>query len=329
MATPTSRSTLKEYCLRELGAPVLEINLDEDQCDDRIDEALQLYQEYHFDGTYKTILKHLATASTLTFSTAPASAFTAGETLTGGTSGATSKVIDEPTTTTLRFKKIKDSNGYANNDSSAIYQAAETVTGSSSGATGTVSTVSLGDLDNRWIPISDAIIGVQRVFPFNHALSDVNMFDVRYQMHLNDIYDLSSMSLINYDFAQRRISQLEDIFNQAPQFLYNRHMDRLYLDVDWDDDEVVEGKFILVDCYRITDPSSYSQVYNDIFLKKYTTQLFKRQWGSNLIKFEGMQLPGGITLNGRQLYDDAQQEITKLEEEMMLRYQLPDDFMVG
>jgi hypothetical protein len=106
-------------------------------------------------------------------------------------------------------------------------------------------------------------------------------------------------------------------------------MDRLYLDVDWDDDEVVEEKFILVDCYRITDPSSYSQVYNDIFLKKYTTQLFKRQWGSNLIKFEGMQLPGGITLNGRQLYDDATQEITKLEEEMMLRYQLPDDFMVG
>lgn len=329
MAQPNSRATLKNYCLRQLGHPVIEINVDEDQLDDNIDDALQFYQEYHFDATQSLMLKHKVTATTITFTGAPASAFTAGEKITGGTSNATAIVIDEPTTTTLRLKKMKDTNGHANNASGAIFQAAETVTGSSSGASGTVDSISVGDLDNHYIPIDDSIIGVKRVLPFDHAQSDVNMFDVRYQMHLNDIYDLGSTSLINYDFAQRRISQLEDIFNQAPQFSYSRHMDQLHLQIDWADDEAEVDKFILVDAYKIIDPTTYTQVYNDMFLKRYLTQLFKRQWGSNLIKFEGMQLPGGVTMNGRQLYDDAIQEIQRIEEEMQLRYQLPDDFMVG
>ena len=274
MAIPTSKSTFKSYCLRALGDGVIDINISDDQADDRIEEALQYFSQYHFDGVKRTYLKYEYTQAD-------------HDRILQDTPESISKTYGDSTVVTTNWKE-----------------------------------------GNSFIVMPESVISVINMFPFSNK-GNFNMFDVRYQMHLNALYDLSSMSLINYDFDQRRISQLEDIFNQAPQFRYNRHMDRLYLDVDWDDDEVVEGKFILVDCYRITDPSSYSQVYNDIFLKKYTTQLFKRQWGSNLIKFEGMQLPGGITLNGRQLYDDAQQEITKLEEEMMLRYQLPDDFMVG
>tara|TARA_A100001201_G_scaffold42937_1_gene43642 strand:- start:286 stop:1275 length:990 start_codon:yes stop_codon:yes gene_type:complete len=329
MAKPNSRQTLKDYCLRQLGYPVLEVNVDDDQVEDRLDDALQLYQDYHFDATEKLLLKHKVTASTLTFSSEPSAAFTVGEKITGATSNATAIVVDEPTTTTLRFKKSKDGNGVANTDSNSSFSAGETVTGSGSGTTGTVSTVVFGDTDNKFIPIDDSIIGVERVFPFDHSQSDVNMFDVRYQLHLNDIYDLSTTSLISYDMAQRRISELEYIFNQAPRFSFSRHADRLHLDVDYDDDEISPDKFILFEAYKILSPDDHTQVYNDMFLKKYLTSLIKKQWGMNLIKFEGVQLPGGTTLNGRQIYDDASQELERLDEELQLKYQLPDDFMIG
>lgn len=330
MAKPNSRQTLKDYCLRQLGAPVLEINVDDDQVEDAIDDSLQLYQDYHFDATEKILLKHLVTASTLTFSSAPSAAFTAGEKITGSSSNATALVIDEPTDTTLRFRRAKDGDGYVNSDSNSSFTNGETVTGSSSGTTGVVSTISFGDTDNHSIPIDDSIVGVQRVFPFDHAQSDVNMFDVRYQLHLNDIYDLGATnSMINYDFVQRKISLLEDKFNQAPQFQFNRHTDRLHLNIDWEDEEAKHDKFILLEVYKIVDPEVYSQIYNDMFLKQYCTLLIKKQWGSNLIKFDGMQLPGGVTLNGRQLYDDAVQELLTVREQMQLNYQLPDDMMVG
>jgi hypothetical protein len=329
MAIPNTRQTLKDYCLRKLGAPVLEINVDDDQLEDRIDDALQLFQEYHFDASEKMLLKHRITASTLTFSTAPGAAFKSNEKITGGTSNASAIVVDEPTSTTLRFRRAKDGGGIVNADSAGSFTAGETVTGGSSGSTGIVQTVVFGDVDNHYIPIDDSIIGVERVFPFDHAQSDVNMFDVRYQLHLNDIYSLSTASLINYDFAQRRISQLEDLFNQAPRFAYSRHADRLHLDIDWENQEAKHDNFLLLEVYKVLDPSSFTQIYNDLFLKKYLTSLFKKQWGANLIKFEGLQLPGGVTLNGRQLYDDAQQEIEKIEEDMQLRYSLPDDFFIG
>ena len=329
MAQPNSRATLKDYCLRQLGAPVLEINVDDDQIEDRIDDALQYFQEYHFDGTQKLLLKHKVTASTIDFYDVPASDnFTAGEKLVGGSSNTSAIFVDKPDSNTARIKFIRNTNGEL--DATATFTQGETITGQSSGNTGRYNgTATVGDIDNQYLPVDDSIIGIERVFPFNHAQTDVNMFDVRYQLHLNDIYDLGSTSLINYDFAQRRISQLEDMFNQAPRFAYNRHMDRLYLDIDWADAEADVDKYVMFEAYKIVDPGSYTQVYNDMFLKMYLTQLIKRQWGANLIKFEGMQLPGGVTLNGRQLYDDAQQELTRIEEEMQLRYQLPDDFMVG
>lgn len=248
MAKPSTRLTLKQYCLRQLGYPVIEINVDEDQLEDRIDEALQFYQEYHYDGVEKLYLKHQITAD---------------------------------------------------------------------------------DVTNEYVPIDDSIIGVEKVLPFNTTGSRVNMFDVRYQMHLNDLYDLSKASLVNYSLAMRHVALIEDLFSQAPQFRYNRHTDRLYLDIDWTGKEIEVGDYILVEAYKILDPDTYTNVYNDMFLKRYTTALFKRQWGANLIKFDGMQLPGGITLNGRQLFDDATREIEQIEQEVQLRFELPVDFMVG
>ena len=247
MANPSSREELKQYCLRQLGAPVLEINVDDDQLEDRIDEALQLYQEYHFDGTEKFYLKHQVTQENIT---------------------------------------------------------------------------------NEWIPVDNSITGIIRVFPYNSALSSTNMFDVRYQLRLNDIFDLSKQNLTGYTIAIQHLDLIENIFNQAPPFRFNRHMDKLYVDIKWST-EVTVGEYLLVEAYKIVDPESYTQVYNDMWLKKYTTQLFKKQWGSNLIKFDGMQLPGGITLNGRQLYDDALGELQAMDEELQLKYQLPDDFMTG
>ena len=155
------------------------------------------------------------------------------------------------------------------------------------------------------------------------------MFSVNYQYALNDLYTMGSMSSMkNYTFSQQRISMIHNLFHTMPRFRFNRHMDRLYLDIDWGADVKIDD-WIVAEAYAIVDPSSYSDVWGDMFLKKYVTSLFKKQWGQNLIKFEGMQLPGGITLNGRQLYDDANTELERIEEEVQLKYQLPDDFMVG
>ena len=329
MASPNSRQTLKDYCLRQLGAPVLEINVDDSQLEDRIDDALQIFQEYHFDGTQKVLLKHKITGTEVDVYDSPGLSgdFSVGETIKGSSSGVTAKFVNKVDTNTITVKQLKNAKGVA--DANATFSVTEELVGQSSGVTGRFLTIRTGDVDNQYLPIDDSIIGIERVLPFDHANADVNMFDVRYQLHLNDLYDLSSASLTNYSLSQQRISQLEDIFNQAPRFAFNRHTDRLYLDIDWADDEATVGKYVVIEAYKILDPSTWSQVYNDLFLKKYLTQLFKKQWGANLIKFEGMQLPGGVTLNGRQLYDDAVTELERIDEDMQLRYQLPDDFMVG
>lgn len=329
MAVPNSRQTLKDYCLRQLGAPVLEINVDDSQLEDRIDDAFQLFQEHHFDGTQKLLLKHKITGTEIDVYDSPGLSgdFSVGEVIKGSSTGVTAKFVNKVDTNTITVKQLKNAKGDA--DANAAFSVTEELVGQSSGVTGRFLTLRTGDVDNQYIPIDSSIIGVERVLPFDHAQADVNMFDVRYQLHLNDLYDLKSTNLAGYNMSQERISQLEDIFNQAPRFAFNRHMDRLYLDIDWADDEATVGKWVIVEAYKIIDPNTFTDVYNDIFLKKYLTILFKKQWGSNLIKFEGMQLPGGVTLNGRQLYDDAVQELERLEETMELKYQLPDDFMVG
>ena len=336
MTHPTSRATLKDYAKRQLGHPVVELNLDDDQMEDRIDDALEFFQEYHFDATEPAFLKHQITASTLKLTANVV--FTAGETITGGTSGVRATVHEyHSANTTIRYKNPEVKSGgdgntfYAN--TTTTFGNGETITGGTSGASATTASSdanSLGDFDNQYISITENIIGVKGVIPFyRETEGNTNMFSVNYQYALNDLYRMGTgAQMSNYVFTQQHLTTINNLFNTMPRFRFNRHTDRLYLDIRWGDDVKIDD-FIVAECYTITDPSSFSDVYGDMFLKKYVTSLFKKQWGQNLIKFEGLQLPGGVTLNGRQLYDDAVQELDKIEEEVQLKYQLPDDLMIG
>lgn len=336
MTQPTSRATLKDYAKRQLGHPVVELNLDDDQMEDRMDDALEYFQEYHFDATEPTFLKHQITGSTLKLTANVV--FTAGETITGGTTGVRATVHDYiSANTTIRYKNPEVKSGgdgntfYAN--TTTTFGNSETVTGGTSGASATTAASnanSLGDFDNEYISITENIIGVKGVIPFyRETEGNTNMFSVNYQYALNDLYRMGTgAQMSNYVFTQQQLTTINNLFNTMPRFRFNRHTDRLYLDIRWGSDVKIDD-FIVAECYTITDPSSFSDVYGDMFLKKYVTSLFKKQWGQNLIKFEGLQLPGGVTLNGRQLYDDATQEIERIEEEVQLKYQLPDDFMIG
>jgi len=249
MAKPNSRQTFIDYCLRSLGAPVIEINVDEDQLDDRVDEALQFYQYYHDDAIEKVYLKHAITQT---------------------------------------------------------------------------------DIDNGYITTNDLITDVVRILPLRDAVSSTDMFDIRYQMHLNDIYSLGFLgSLTDYVMGQQWLALLDLVIDSDDKHVnFEKHKNRLEIFMDWSE-EVEVGDNLIVECYRIIDPDTFTDVYNDYFLKRYCTALIKKQWGQNLIKFEGMVMPGGVTFNGRQLYDDAVAELEQLVEEARLNWEKPIDFMTG
>lgn len=325
MAAPNSKATLVDHCLRSLGAPVIEINVDDDQIDDRIDEALQFYQNYHMDGVERVFLKHKVTNSELIFQAVTTGTFVEKETITGGTSGATAIIKSVPSNSTLRYNLLGDSN--------VPFQAGETVTGGTSGATGVISSsggIVKGDIENRFIPINNLVQNVVRVIPIRDSVSTSDMFDIRYQIHLNDLYSLGFMgSLAEYVMSMQYLDMLDNVIDSdEKQIGFERHKNRLNIFMDWGE-EISIGDFIVVECYRIIDPDTFTDVYNDYYLKKYATALIKKQWGQNLIKFEGMQMPGGVTFNGRQIYDDAIADIEKLEEEMRLNWEDPVDFYTG
>lgn len=317
MAKPKSRAELKEYCLRKLGKPVIEINVDDDQVDDRIDEAMSFFEDYHFDGTEKMYMKHQITAE---------------------------------------------------------------------------------DINRRWIYCPDAVTFVTGVFPFDASNASINMFDLRYQLRLHDLYDFTSVSYVSYEITMQHIRTLNLLFSGTPQFRFNRKTNRVMLDIDWTRD-VQPGQYVVIECYRTLNPSTitltgtcattaasnlvvgtgttfdqevlendfvtfgnqtlqidkitspttltvrgpftdtqtgvsmtsagYSDVWNDRFLKKYTTALIKLQWGNNLSKFAGIQMPGGVTLDGVRIMTEAREEIEKLEEEMQIINVLPGEIMMG
>ena len=321
MAKPNSRQTFSDYCLRSLGAPVIEINVDEDQIDDRIDEALQFYQFYHADSIEKFYLKHKVTNSTLTLTASVAGNFSKGETITGGTSGAKA-TIKTATGNKITYNALDDSN--------VVFAANETITGDTTSATATISSISKGDIENGFIPLTDAITDVVRVMPIRDSVSSSDMFDIRYQIHLNDIHSVGFMgNLTEYVMSQQFLSLLDKVIDSDEKHIsFDRHKNQLRVDMDWNE-EVDEDAFLVIECYRIIDPDTFTDVYNDYFLKRYATALIKRQWGTNLLKFEGMVMPGGVTFNGRQLFDDANEEITRLEEEARLNWEQPIDFMTG
>jgi hypothetical protein len=319
----SSRQGLIDYCLRRLGFPVIEINVDDDQVEDRIDDALQYFQEYHFDGVERLYLTHKVTTAELKFSGLSAPSFENNEMLVGNTSGATC-ILYTLSGTTARVTNVK-----------GAFTAGETVTGSISGFSRAIASTSFytpGDIQNGYLPLPDSVIGVIRVLPVNGPSSGMNnrnnMFDLIYQFRLNDMYNLLSADMVYYTQVQQHLSMLDMLLVGDRSFKYNRKMDKMYIDMNWE--EVLNpDDFIVIECYRILDPSTYTQVYDDMFLKRYSTALIKRQWGENMKKFGGIQLPGGVILNGREIYEEAVEEITLIENEMQLKSELPVDFMVG
>ena len=319
-----SRTDLQDYCLRRLGAPVIEINVDEQQVSDRVDDALQFWNEYHFDGVERTYVKHQVTGSKLKLTTNIAESFRKNETVTGSTSGATA-IVDSVEGQFITIEQVK----------SGTFQASETITGSETGTTGTLHAAdhyTEGDIEKGYIPISNNILGITRVFNFGGAATnntkDGQLFDLMYQFRMNDLYNLMGADMIYYSVVQSHLTTLEKLLTGDRQIRWNRKTDRLYIDTDWDKTFNI-GDYIVAEAYAIIDPATYSEVYDDMFLKKYTTALFKKQWGDNLKKFAGIQMPGGVTLNGEVIYNEAVEEIRQIEQEMQLKYELPPQFMIG
>jgi hypothetical protein len=316
-----SREDLKQYCLRELGAPVLEINVDDDQLNDRIDQALDYWRLYHYEGIEQIYMKQRIRASELYIVQAVGTTAIQEDVLTGQTSGATCSVTSEST------RKSSDHMILVKNVV-GTFVAGETVTGGR-GFTATLANpaIQLNEYDNRYIDIPDAVYGITKILNIGQASSSKNMFDLQYQLRLNDLYDLTSTSIIYYKTVMQHLDLLDFELNGPVPFRFNRTMNRLFIDMKWKTD-VVLGDYILVQGYRALDPDEFSKVWNENWLKRYTTAQFKRQWGTNMKKFGGLQLPGGVTLNGQETYDEAIAEIKELEDELM-RKSAPLDFFVG
>jgi len=281
MAQPASRADLINYCKRQLGAPVLEINVADEQVDDLVDDALQYFHERHFDGVTQTFLKYKVTQDDIDRGRAR-----------GGNS-----TVGIVTTT-----------------------ASATIAG--------ISTTFSFEENSNYLQVPPSVIGVTKIFRFDGSNTVTNnMFSVKYQLFLNDIYYWGSTELLTYAMTKTYLEDIDFLLNTEKMIRFNQRSDRLYLDVDWGSVNV--GDYFIIDCYRLLDPNDFSRVWNDSFLKKYTTALIKRQWGQNLIKFQGVKLPGGIELNGRQIYDDAEKELEIIREQMSNTYELPPLDMIG
>jgi len=313
----TTRQNLIDYCLRRLGHPVVEINVDDDQIEDRVDEAFQYYRDFHYDAVEKVYLKTQITASTVTIVGVNAASFKNGEKITGGTSGATATVYGALTASTFYVITTV-----------GTFTPAETITGSGSGTTATFTSISLGNYDNQYITLTDSIIGVERMIQLSNRTQAMGMFDVRYQLMLNNIQSFTNTDIQYYSMLKTELQLINDLLTGQKPVRFNRHMNRLYVDMDWTADINI-GDYIIIEAWRTLDPDTYTDVYSDGWLKKYLTALIKMQWGSNLKKFEGVLLPGGVTLNGQIIYNEAVEEIKELREEAQNTYQLPIDFFTG
>jgi hypothetical protein len=244
---PANREELKDFCLRQLGHPVIQINVDDEQVNDAVEMAFEYWNEFHFNGTERTYVKHQVTAQ---------------------------------------------------------------------------------DKINRYITVSDGLIGATRVFKVGVGKTAMNMFDLRYQLRLNDLWDLSSTSYVNYSLTMQHLQTLDLIFTGETPVRFNRLTNKFYIDWDWDSD-VDDGEFIIVEGFVITDPTTYTKVWNDRMLKRLATAYVKKQWGANMSKFDKMQLPGGVTMRGSDIYSEAMNEIAAVEQEIRNTYEAPPGFLVG
>ena len=282
MAQPSSRQELIDYCKRKLGAPVLEINVADEQIVDLVDDAIQFCQERHFDGVSQMFLKYQITQDDIDRGRAP------------NGNNPTAGIVTSTTTTNIA-------------GSSVTFNYKES---------------------SNYLQVPPSVIGVTKVFHFDGTNTVTNnMFSVKYQLFLNDIYYWGSTELLTYAMVKTYLEDMDFLLTTQKQIRFNQRMDRLYLDIDWG--SVNANDYLVLDCYRTLDPNDFTRVWNDSFLKPYLTSLIKRQWGQNLIKFQGVKLPGGVELNGRQIYDDAQKEIDMIMEKMSNTYELPPLDMIG
>ena len=281
MAKPSTRQELIDYCFRKLGAPVLEINVDDDQVDDLVDDALQLFGERHFDGIERMYLKYELTQEDIDRGKA------------SGTSGV----------------------------------GIVTTTGNSTSVSGLGTVTSNFYETSNFIQVPDSVVGIDRIFKFDTSSISGGMFSIKYQLFLNDLYYFNSVNLLQYSMTKRYLEDIDHLLTTDKQIRFNKRQNRLYLDIDWAAQDA--GTFLVIQCDRILDPDNFTGVYNDSFLKLYLTSLIKRQWGQNLIKFQGVKLPGGLELNGRQIYDDAERELESIRERLISEYELPPLDFIG
>ena len=280
MAKPASRQGLIDYCLRRLGAPVLEINVDDDQIDDLVDDALQYFQERHFDGVERMYLKYKITQEDI------------------------------------------DRGRGRNSDGVGV-----TTTTATSNVAG-IGTVSYNFYEtSNYIQVPDSVIGIEKIFKFDTSSISGGMFSIKYQLFLNDLYYFNSVELLQYAMVKTYLEDIDFLLTTDKQLRFNKRQNRLYLDIDWASQKA--DQYIVIDCYRILDPNTFTNVYNDSFIKKYLTALIKKQWGQNLIKFRGVKLPGGVELNGREIYEDAEKELEDIKQRMSMEYELPPYDFIG
>ena len=285
MATPSSRSELADYCKRQLGAPVLEINIADEQVEDIMDDAIQFFQERHFDGVSQSFLKYKISQDDIDRGRATMRKGTGDKTTGITTETATTEIVGVSTTFTF----------YEN---------------------------------SNYLQVPPEIIGVTKIFHYDGANTITNnMFSVKYQLFLNDIYFWGATEMLTYAMTKTYLEDINFLLTTQKQIRFNQRMDRLYLDIDWGG--VTVGDYFVIDCFRALNPADYARVYNDSFLKRYTVALMKRQWGQNLLKFQGVKLPGGVELNGRQIYDDAEKDLEIIREQMSNMYEMPPLDMIG
>ena len=305
MAKPNTRSTLKDYCLRNLGKPVIDINVDEDQIEDRIDEAVQYFSQYHTDGVERMYLKYKVTADDKVrlrknkeFNVIEKGTYADNIELESGTNTVLEGDGD----------LIKEDGTPLHTEDSTIVETTYEET-------------------QNYLVIPDAVISVINIFPLSDR-ANLNMFDVRYQLRLNDLYDFSSTSIVHYEMTMRHLDFLDHILVGEKPIRFNALSNRLYIDMDWQED-IDADEYLIIECYRQLDPAQHTNMFNDIYLKRYTTALIKKQWGQNLSKFNGTAMLGGVTLNGPELFSSAVNEVQKLEEEIRLNYEEPPHMQQG
>ena len=285
MAQPSSRQGLIDYGLRQLGAPVLEINIDDDQIDDLLDDAIQVFNERHFDGVEEMFLKY-------------------------------------------KFTQADIDRGKATNETGSTNTVGlAATTGTSTNISGYGTTTSNFVENSNFIQVPDNIIGIEKIFKFDSSSISGGMFSIKYQLFLNDLYYFNSVELLQYSMVKSYLEDIDFLLTPERQVRFNKKQNRLYLDMDYN--SIAENDFIVIDCHRILDPNDFTKVYNDPFLKMYFTALLKRQWGQNLIKFRGVKLPGGLELNGREIYEDGERELESIKQKMQLEYELPPFDFIG